>query len=114
MSYLVDGLAPNLKCLRLESLRHFVHSYFLTTMTSMPDKSSDASTSALQKNLGSSDLPDETPLIQLLSVSTTVLAQALDLVENVLTSDDQLTVHSKYLPGSTIGAQTISEYASLT
>jgi hypothetical protein len=24
-------------------------------------------------------------------------------VENVLTSDEQLTIHSKYLPGSTIG-----------
>jgi hypothetical protein len=42
-------------------------------------------------------------LIQLLAVATTVLRQGLDLVENVLTSDDQLTVHSKYLPGSTIG-----------
>ena len=41
--------------------------------------------------------------MQLLSVSTTVLRQAQDLVENVLTSDDQLQVHSKYLPGSTIG-----------
>lgn len=41
--------------------------------------------------------------MQLLSVSTTVLAQAQDLVENVLTSDEQLQVHSKYLPGSTIG-----------
>jgi len=47
--------------------------------------------------------PEEMPLTQLLSVSTTILAQALDLVENVLTSDEQLTVHSKYLPGSTIG-----------
>jgi len=45
----------------------------------------------------------ETPLTQLLSVSIAVLTQALDLVETVLTSDDQLTVHSKYLPGSTIG-----------
>jgi hypothetical protein len=46
---------------------------------------------------------DETPLTQLLSVSKAVLRQALDLVETVLTSDEQLTVHSKYLPGSTIG-----------
>lgn len=51
----------------------------------------------------SSEIMDETPLTQLLSVATTVLHQALDLVENVLTSDDQLTVHSKHLPGSTIG-----------
>lgn len=44
-----------------------------------------------------------TPLDQLLSVSVTVLQQARDLVENVLASDEQLTVQSKYLPGSTIG-----------
>jgi len=42
-------------------------------------------------------------LSQLLSVSSTVLQQALDLVDNVLTDDNQLTVQSKYLPGSTIG-----------
>lgn len=54
--------------------------------------------------------PEEMPLTQLLSVSTTILAQALDLVENVLTSDEQLTIHSKYLPGSTIG---IVEYLIL-
>jgi len=46
---------------------------------------------------------DETPLRQLLSVSMAVLSQALHLVETVLTSDEQLTVHSKHLPGSTIG-----------
>ncbi|KAF9229564.1 hypothetical protein BS17DRAFT_771628 [Gyrodon lividus] len=42
-------------------------------------------------------------LIQLLFVSTTVLQQALNLVNDVLTHDNQLTVQSKYLPGSTIG-----------
>ncbi|KAF8140025.1 hypothetical protein EV363DRAFT_1392947 [Boletus edulis] len=42
-------------------------------------------------------------LSELLSVSSTVLQQALDLVDNVLTDNDQLTVQSKYLPGSTIG-----------
>jgi hypothetical protein len=47
---------------------------------------------------------DETPLRQLLSVSMAVLSQALHLVETVLTSDEQLTVHSKHLPGSTIGS----------
>ncbi|KAF4572665.1 hypothetical protein EYR40_004254 [Pleurotus pulmonarius] len=40
---------------------------------------------------------------QLLAVARTVLEQAVDLVDNYLTSDDQLTVHSKSLPGSTIG-----------
>ncbi|KAH7924002.1 hypothetical protein BV22DRAFT_1035680 [Leucogyrophana mollusca] len=43
------------------------------------------------------------PLGQLLYVSTTVLQQALELVNNTLTSDDQLTVESRFLPGSTIG-----------
>jgi hypothetical protein len=42
-------------------------------------------------------------LSQLLSVAVTVLRQGLDLVDNVLSSDEQLTVHSKLLPGSTIG-----------
>ena len=42
-------------------------------------------------------------LEQLLDVSTKVLAQAIDLLDNSLTSDNQLTVSSKYLPGSTIG-----------
>lgn len=43
-------------------------------------------------------------LEQILYVSTTVLGQAIDLLENSLVSDEQLTVQSKYLPGSTIGA----------
>ncbi|EPQ60957.1 hypothetical protein GLOTRDRAFT_53579 [Gloeophyllum trabeum ATCC 11539] len=46
---------------------------------------------------------EQTALKQLLTVATTVLSQAVDLVDNVLTSDDQLTVQSQYLPGSTIG-----------
>ena len=44
-----------------------------------------------------------TSLTQLLSVSKTILLQAVDLLDNYLTSDDQLTTHSKFLPGSTIG-----------
>jgi len=44
-------------------------------------------------------------LSQLVSVSTTVLNQALDLVNDFLTEDQQLTVQSKFLPGSTIGKQ---------
>lgn len=46
---------------------------------------------------------DSTALIHLLSVSRTVLLQAVDVLDNYLTSDDQLTAHSRYLPGSTIG-----------
>ncbi|KAL4068273.1 hypothetical protein V8B97DRAFT_880522 [Scleroderma yunnanense] len=42
-------------------------------------------------------------LDELIFVSTTVLQQAFDLVNTVLTKDDQLTTQSKFLPGSTIG-----------
>jgi hypothetical protein len=42
-------------------------------------------------------------LEQLIDVGTTILNQALDLVNDSLTSDQQLTVHSQYMPGSTIG-----------
>ena len=43
-------------------------------------------------------------LERLLEVSAVVLQQAVDLVDSTLTSDDQLTKHSQYMPGSTIGA----------
>ena len=39
-------------------------------------------------------------------MSRTVLSQAVELLEHHLTSDGQLSVHSKYLPGSTIGTCT--------
>jgi len=39
----------------------------------------------------------------MLSVSKTVLLQAVDLLDNYLTSDNQLTITSKFSPGSTIG-----------
>ncbi|KIP11438.1 hypothetical protein PHLGIDRAFT_99650 [Phlebiopsis gigantea 11061_1 CR5-6] len=42
-------------------------------------------------------------LKRLLEVSTVILQQAVDLVDNGLTSDEQLIVHSQYMPGSTIG-----------
>ncbi|KAF7784734.1 hypothetical protein Agabi119p4_899 [Agaricus bisporus var. burnettii] len=42
-------------------------------------------------------------LQQQLSVARTLLFQAVDILDNHLTSDEQLTVSSKYLPGSTIG-----------
>ncbi|KAJ7275369.1 hypothetical protein B0H12DRAFT_1086935 [Mycena haematopus] len=45
----------------------------------------------------------ENGLAQLLQVSRIVLRQGIDLLDNHITSDDQLTVHSQYLPGSTIG-----------
>jgi len=38
-----------------------------------------------------------------LAVAKTIILQAIELVDNHLTSDEQLTVNSKHLPGSTIG-----------
>lgn len=46
-------------------------------------------------------------LEQLIDVGITILSQALDLVNDSLTSDEQLTVHSQYMPGSTIGTMLI-------
>ncbi|KAJ1310357.1 hypothetical protein OPQ81_007095 [Rhizoctonia solani] len=40
---------------------------------------------------------------QLTDVARDVMAQAIDLLENTLTDDKQLTYRSKYIPGSTIG-----------
>ncbi|KAJ8596483.1 hypothetical protein M405DRAFT_781515 [Rhizopogon salebrosus TDB-379] len=57
----------------------------------------------VQQSESHSEIASLSPLAQLQFVSTTVLQQALDLVENILTSDEQLTVQSKFLPGSTIG-----------
>lgn len=47
-------------------------------------------------------------LEQLLDVGTTILNQALELVNDALASDEQLTVHSQYMPGSTIGTMDCS------
>jgi hypothetical protein len=47
-------------------------------------------------------------LLQQLAVARTVLSQAVDLVDNHFTSDEQLTVHSQYMPGSTIGMRFVS------
>ncbi|KAF5368505.1 hypothetical protein D9758_002312 [Tetrapyrgos nigripes] len=46
---------------------------------------------------------DVETLSQGLFVAETILQQAVDLIDAHLTSDDQLTVHSQHLPGSTIG-----------
>ncbi|CAE6425576.1 hypothetical protein ACGC1H_004782 [Rhizoctonia solani] len=40
---------------------------------------------------------------QLTSVARDVMNQAIDLLQNTLTDDKQLTYQSKYIPGSTIG-----------
>ncbi|KAJ7102247.1 hypothetical protein B0H15DRAFT_813820 [Mycena belliarum] len=47
--------------------------------------------------------PEETTLTQLLQVSKIILRQGIDLLDNHITSNDQLIIHSQYLPGSTIG-----------
>jgi len=44
---------------------------------------------------------------QQLSVAKTVLLQAVDLLDNHLVSDQQLTVQSRFMPGSTIGIRKI-------
>ena len=56
------------------------------------------------------DQGEELSLQRLLEVSTIVLKQAVDLVDNSLTSDDQLTIHSQYMPGSTIGAASTKRF----
>jgi hypothetical protein len=42
-------------------------------------------------------------VFQQLSVAKTVLLQGVDLLDNYLVSDQQLTVQSRFMPGSTIG-----------
>ncbi|KAJ7783428.1 hypothetical protein DFH07DRAFT_787680 [Mycena maculata] len=46
---------------------------------------------------------EETTLTQLLRVSKIVLQQGIDLLDDHITSNDQLIRASQYLPGSTIG-----------
>lgn len=58
----------------------------------------------LQTDMDFSGVDEVTALARLQEVSTVVLRQAVDLVNNSLTSDEQLTVHSQFMPGSTIGA----------
>lgn len=69
------------------------------------ERSSSSHSPVLQpEQNGSHHSEDQmTNLEQLIEVGTTILNQALDLLNNSLTSDEQLTVHSQYMPGSTIG-----------
>lgn len=69
----------------------------------MPALADSFSYDVTQPNGNAHSIAEMRSLEQLLDVSTKVLAQAIDLLDNSLTSDDQLTVSSKYLPGSTIG-----------
>ncbi|PIL29622.1 hypothetical protein GSI_08259 [Ganoderma sinense ZZ0214-1] len=66
--------------------------------------SSTSSASAPALSFDQNGPQDEaTSLARLLETSTTILRQAIDLVEDGLTSDDQLSIQSNYIPGSTIG-----------
>ncbi|KAI1797637.1 hypothetical protein LXA43DRAFT_876858 [Ganoderma leucocontextum] len=66
--------------------------------------SSTSSTSAAAVSFDQNTPQDEaTSLARLLETSTAILRQAVDLVEDSLTSDDQLLTQSNYIPGSTIG-----------
>jgi hypothetical protein len=70
------------------------------------ERSSSSHSPVIQPEQNGSHHPSEDPMTnleQLIEVGTTILNQALDLLNNSLTSDEQLTVHSQYMPGSTIG-----------
>lgn len=47
--------------------------------------------------------PQNEVMEQQLFVAKTLLQQAVDLLDDHISSDKQLTVRSKYMPGSTIG-----------
>jgi len=55
--------------------------------------------------------PSHEVVRQQINVAKAVLHQAVDLVDNHLTSDEQLTVNSKYISGSTIGKLTCSDWS---
>ncbi|KAI0076260.1 hypothetical protein K474DRAFT_1663241 [Panus rudis PR-1116 ss-1] len=70
----------------------------------MPPSSFVQSNGELHQNGKDHGQVDEAlALNRLLEVATVVITQAIDLVENSLSSDDQLTAPSQYIPGSTIG-----------
>ncbi|TFK20160.1 hypothetical protein FA15DRAFT_673771 [Coprinopsis marcescibilis] len=72
-------------------------------MTSLLELSSASSTTEMpQQTVKNDGEPNET-LNQQLAVAKTVLNQAVDLLDNHLVSDEQLSVQSQFLPGSTIG-----------
>lgn len=47
--------------------------------------------------------PSNEMVAQQVAVAKTLLLQAVHLLDNYLVSDQQLTVHSQFMPGSTIG-----------
>lgn len=69
----------------------------LTTTMSSPSP-------ALATSPEQNGFPDDaTARARLLEVSTAILRQAVNLVQDSLTTDQQLTAQSNYIPGSTIG-----------
>jgi len=69
-----------------------------------PQTNSSGSGPATQQNgYHNDDVDERTALERLVEVATVVLTQAIDLVDNSLTSDEQMTARSQYIPGSTIG-----------
>ncbi|KAL0579798.1 hypothetical protein V5O48_002209 [Marasmius crinis-equi] len=68
----------------------------------LPLQGTSNAPSAVQESGGSADQSMRNMKEQVL-VAQTVLQQAVGVIEQFLTSDEQLSVNSKYLPGSTIG-----------
>jgi hypothetical protein len=78
-----------------------------------PHETEPSSLIALANPDPSSDLaatPNHEVVRQQINVAKAVLNQAVDLVDNHLTSDEQLTVNSKYISGSTIGKMTCPDW----
>lgn len=84
---LVSCLSPFFAMVHLET----------NTLSSMPSSDSQH---GISQDRGCSQAQEQ------LAVAKTIMLQAVELVDNHLTSDGQLTVNSKYLPGSTIGTRT--------
>jgi len=57
-------------------------------------------------------MQDDERSSQILTVATTVLQQAVDMLDAHITSDDQLVAHSALIPGSTLGMSAGSQQVS--
>lgn len=60
-------------------------------------------TNGVAVNGESHEVNETQELERLLEVATVVIAQAIDLLDNGLSSDEQISAPSKFIPGSTIG-----------
>jgi hypothetical protein len=95
--FILINVVPIVTVLFLTSFLTMVHSVEASPSTSR----TSMSTSSVQHSVPSESNHDMVK--QQLAVAKTVLLQAVDLLDNHLTSDEQITVHSQHLPGSTIG-----------